>query len=183
MDHRAVTPAQRINATNQEVLKYVGGRISPKRQTPKLLWPREDKPQVFAAAWQSFDLTDFLTWRASGGLSRPTCTVTCKSTYLAHERRWDGRYFRALGRGVLADGAFARIGQTVADPGTLLGAGLAIDAAAALGLRTGGVIDARAGGIAAVGADGEPAACLAYVFGISSCTMTTTRRPVFVPGV
>ncbi|WOD15064.1 FGGY-family carbohydrate kinase [Paraburkholderia kirstenboschensis] len=34
-----------------------------------------------------------------------------------------------------------------------------------------------------MGAEGEPEACLAYVFGTSSCTMTTTREPVFVPGV
>ncbi|WP_159965183.1 FGGY-family carbohydrate kinase, partial [Caballeronia terrestris] len=31
--------------------------------------------------------------------------------------------------------------------------------------------------------EGEPESCLAYVFGTSSCTMTTTRSPVFVPGV
>ena len=188
MDHRAVTQAQRINATNHEVLKNVGGRISPELETPKLLWLLENKPKVFAAAWQFFDLTDFLTWRASVDLSRSTCTVTCKWTYLAHERRWDESYFRAVGLGVLADEGFARIGQTVVDPGTPLGAGLTAQAAAALGLRIGtpvatGVIDAHAGGIGTVGADGRAEACLAYVFGTSSCTMTTTRRPVFVPGV
>ena len=188
MDHRAVTQAQRINATDHDVLKYVGGRISPEMQTPKLLWLLENKPRVFAAAWQFFDLTDFLTWRASGDLSRSTCTVTCKWTYLAHERRWDESFFRTVGLGVLADEGFARTGQTVVDPGTPLGAGLTADAAAALGLRIGtpvaaGVIDAHAGGIATVGADGQPEACLAYVFGTSSCTMTTTRQPVFVPGV
>src|SRR5690606_27458988 len=46
-----------------------------------------------------------------------------------------------------------------------------------------GMIDAHAGGIGTVGADGDAESCLAYVFGTSSCTMTTTRRPVFVPGV
>ena len=188
MDHRAVTQAQRINATDHEVLKYVGGSISPEMQTPKLLWLLENKPRVFAAAWQFFDLTDFLTWRATGDLSRSTCTVTCKWTYLAHERRWDESFFRTVGLGVLADEGFARTGQTVVDPGTPLGAGLTADAAAALGLRIGtpvaaGVIDAHAGGIATVGADGQAEACLAYVFGTSSCTMTTTRQPVFVPGV
>lgn len=188
MDHRAVTQAQRINATDHEVLKYVGGRISPEMETPKLLWLLENKPEVFAAAWQFFDLTDFLTWRATGDLSRSTCTVTCKWTYLAHERRWDESYFRTVGLGVLADEAFARIGQTVVDPGTPLGAGLTAAAAAALGLQVGtpvatGVIDAHAGGIGTVGADGHAESRLAYVFGTSSCTMTTTRRPVFVPGV
>ncbi|MGF7132036.1 D-ribulokinase [Paraburkholderia sp. EB58] len=188
MDHRAVEQAERINATGHEVLKFVGGKISPEMETPKLLWLLENRPSVFEAAWQFFDLTDFLTWRATGDLSRSTCTVTCKWTYLAHERRWDESYFRTVGLGVLADEAFVRIGQTVVDAGTPLGSGLTASAAAELGLLAGtpvatGVIDAHAGGIGTVGADGEPEACLAYVFGTSSCTMTTTRSPVFVPGV
>lgn len=188
MDHRAVAQADRINATGHEVLRYVGGRISPEMETPKLLWLAENKPEVFAAAWQFLDLTDFLTWRASGDLSRSTCTVTCKWTYLAHEQRWDAGYFHAIGLGVLADEGFARIGQRVVAPGTALGRGLTTAAAAELGLQAGtavaaGVIDAHAGGIGTVGGDGDPFAVLAYVFGTSSCTMTSTREPVFVPGV
>jgi len=188
MDHRAVDQARRINETGHAVLRYVGGRISPEMETPKLLWLLENRPEVFASAWQFFDLTDFLTWRATGDLSRSTCTVTCKWTYLAHERRWDESYFRTVGLGVLADERFARIGQNVVDPGTRLGDGLTADAAHELGLLAGtpvaaGIIDAHAGGIGTVGGDGDPQACLAYVFGTSSCTMTTTARPVFVPGV
>ncbi|PYE24860.1 FGGY-family carbohydrate kinase [Paraburkholderia silvatlantica] len=188
MDHRAVEQAGRINATGHDVLRFVGGKISPEMETPKLLWLLENRPRVFAAAWQFFDLTDFLTWRATGDLARSTCTVTCKWTYLAHEQRWDESYFRTVGLGVLADEGFARIGQTIVEPGTPLGNGLTPEAAAQLGLRAGtavaaGVIDAHAGGIGTVGAQGQPEACLAYVFGTSSCTMTTTRDPVFVPGV
>ncbi|BAN26445.1 FGGY-family carbohydrate kinase [Caballeronia insecticola] len=188
MDHRAVEQAERINATGHAVLKYVGGRISPEMETPKLLWLLENRPQVFGAAWQFFDLTDFLTWRATGDLSRSVCTVTCKWTYLAHEKRWDDGYFRTIGLGALADEGFERIGQRVVEPGTRLGDGLTADAAAELGLVAGtpvgaGVIDAHAGGIGTVGAQGDPEACLAYVFGTSSCTMTTTAEPVFVPGV
>lgn len=188
MDHRAVAQAERINATGHAVLQYVGGTISPEMQTPKLLWLQEHRPQVFASAWQFLDLTDFLTWRSTGDLARSTCTVTCKWTYLAHEKRWDESYFRAVGLAALADEGFARIGRHVVEPGTPLGQGLSAEAAAALGLRAGtpvgaGLIDAHAGGIGTVGAKGDPAACLAYVFGTSSCTMTTTPRPVFVPGV
>ena len=188
MDHRALPQAERINATGHAVLKYVGGRISPEMETPKLLWLLENRPRVFEAAWQFLDLTDFLTWRASADLSRSTCTVTCKWTYLAHEKRWDESYFRSVGLGVLADEGFARIGMRVVEPGTPLGTGLTAESAAGLGLRAGtpvaaGVIDAHAGGIATVGAEGDATSCLAYVFGTSSCTMTTTRQAVFVPGV
>lgn len=188
MDHRAVDQAQRINAGAHDVLRYVGGVISPEMETPKLLWLKENRPQVFTAAWQFFDLTDYLTWRASGDLARSSCTVTCKWTYLAHENRWDADYFRAIGLKELADEGFARIGQSVVSAGTALGAGLGADAAAAFGLAVGtpvaaGLIDAHAGGIGTVGAVGEVVENLAYVFGTSSCTMTTTAAPVFVPGV
>ena len=159
MDHRAVNEVERINATNHDVLRYVGGRISPEMETPKLLWLKENRPDVFDAAWQFFDLADFLTWRATGDLARSTCTVTCKWTYLAHEKRWDASYFHAIGLGVLADEDFARIGQRVVEPGTPLGGGLTAQAAAELGLVAGtpvgaGMIDAHAGGIGTVGVDG-----------------------------
>ncbi len=188
MDHRALDQAERINARGHAVLDFVGGRISPEMETPKLLWLYENRRAVFDAAWQFFDLSDFLTWRATGELARSTCTLTCKWTYLAHERRWDESYFRGIGLGVLADEGFARIGREVVEPGTRLGQGLSAQAAAELGLPVGtpvaaGAIDAHAGGIGTVGAQHEPEACLAYVFGTSSCTMTTTREPVYVPGV
>lgn len=188
MDHRAVEQVERINALGHDVLRYVGGIISPEMETPKLLWLKENRPQVFDAAWQFFDLADFLTWRATDDLARSTCTVTCKWTYLAHEKRWDPGYFRGIGLGALADEDFARIGQRVVEPGTPLGSGLTARAAAELGLVAGtpvgaGMIDAHAGGIGTVGVDGPPENNLGYVFGTSSCTMTSTREPVFVPGV
>ncbi len=188
MDHRAVDQVERINAGGYDVLRYVGGIISPEMETPKLLWLKENRPQVFDAAWQFFDLADFLTWRSTGDLARSTCTVTCKWTYLAHEKRWDPGYFRGIGLGVLADEDFSRIGQRIVEPGTPLGNGLTERAAAELGLAVGtpvaaGMIDAHAGGIGTVGVDGPPENNLAYVFGTSSCTMTSTHEPVFVPGV
>ncbi|MDE3240140.1 MAG: FGGY-family carbohydrate kinase [Paracoccaceae bacterium] len=190
MDHRAVAQAERINAGGHDVLRYVGGRISPEMETPKLLWLKENRPETFDAAEHFFDLTDYLTWRATGDLARSICTVTCKWTYLAHEARWDGAYFRAIGLGVLADEQFLRIGRKIVEPGTAVGTGLSTESAVALGLRAGtpvaaGLIDAHAGGIGTVGGvPGQGAEdCMAYVFGTSSCTMTTTRDPVFVPGV
>jgi D-ribulokinase len=191
MDHRATDQARRINMTGHRVLDYVGGAISPEMETPKLLWLAENVPDTFAGAWQFFDLTDFLTWRSTGSLARSVCTVTCKWTYLAHEDRWDESYFRAIGLGTLADEAFERIGTTVVAGGSPVGAGLTPKAAADLGLRTGtpvaaGLIDAHAGGVGTVGARGGSGSVLsrmAYVFGTSACTMSTTSNRTFVPGV
>jgi D-ribulokinase len=191
MDHRATEQARRINNTGASVLNYVGGAISPEMETPKLLWLAETMPETFGGAWQFMDLADFLTWKATGSLARSTCTVTCKWTYIAHENRWDAGYFRTVGLGVLADEAFRRIGIEVVPGGTPLGSGLTSEAAAELGLEPGtpvaaGLIDAHAGGIGTVGARGNVGSVLtrmAYVFGTSACTMSTTKEPAFVQGV
>jgi D-ribulokinase len=191
MDHRSTEQAARINATGHSVLDYVGGTISPEMETPKLLWLKEHHPETYAAAWQFFDLADYLTWRATGSLARSICTLTCKWTYLGHENRWDPSYFDAIDLGDLAADGFTRIGTQVVPGGTALSDGLTPQAAADLGLRPGtavgaGLIDAHAGGIGTVGARGGEGGALsrmAYVFGTSACTMTSTSAPAFVPGV
>ncbi|ABV11842.1 hypothetical protein CKO_00688 [Citrobacter koseri ATCC BAA-895] len=188
MDHRATEQAERINASQHPVLNYVGGKISPEMETPKILWLKENRREVYENAWQFFDLADFLTWRATGDLARSICTVTCKWTWLAHENRWDPDYFRTIGLAELADDEFARIGQRIVPPGTPCGDGLTAQAAQEMGLPAGtpvavGLIDAHAGGIGTVGVEGGALNNMAYVFGTSSCTMTSTNDPVFVPGV
>ncbi|WP_312950566.1 FGGY-family carbohydrate kinase [Superficieibacter sp.] len=188
MDHRATAQAERINQTAHPVLQYVGGKISPEMETPKILWLKEHRRKIYDRAWQFFDLADFLTWRATGDLARSTCTVTCKWTYLAHEKRWDPDYFHTIGLQELADEDFARIGQRIREPGTPCGNGLTLEAADEMGLRVGtpvaiGMIDAHAGGIGTAGVDRGALHNMAWVFGTSACTMMSTGKPVFVPGV
>lgn len=190
MDHRAAGEAAEINAGNHAVLRYVGGRISPEMETPKLLWLKRNLPQSFAAAGHFFDLADYLTWRSTGALDRSVCTVTCKWTYLAHEKRWDERYFRDIGLGGLADEGFSRIGTEIVDPGTALAEGLTESAARDLGLQSGmavgaALIDAHAGGVGTLGGENQTdlRKRLAYIFGTSACSMASSDAPVFVDGV
>ncbi len=195
MDHRAGAEAGRINAGSHEVLRYVGGRISLEMQTPKLLWLRENRPEAWSRAALFFDLPDWLTWRATGSTTRSLCSTVCKWTYLGHEQRWDEAYFREIGLNDLADEGFRRIGTDIRPMGEAIGA-LSADAAAALGLPQGipvgaSAIDAHAGGIGTIGAalDGGPPddagllRRLALVGGTSSCHMTVSAEPRFVPGV
>jgi D-ribulokinase len=194
MDHRAIAQADRINETGDEVLHYVGGIISPEMETPKLLWLKEHLPATYHGAGHFFDLADYLTYRATGITTRSMCTLTCKWTYLAHERRWSRRYFERIGLGELLADNCEKIGGEIAEPGVALGDGLLPESAAALGLLPGtpvgaALIDAHTGGIGTVGAegaDGEPVNVLdrlAYIMGTSACIMATTETPRFVPGV
>ena len=80
------------------MLDYLGGVMSPEMATPKLMWLKRHLPDSWNEAGYLFDLTDFLTWRASGSLARSQCTLTCKWTYLAHEKTgWQQDFFEAVG--------------------------------------------------------------------------------------
>jgi D-ribulokinase len=193
MDHRAIAEASR-NETADEVLRYVGGVISPEMETPKLLWLKQHLPASYHRAGHFFDLADYLTYRATGATTRSMCTLTCKWTYIAHERRWSSRYFERIGLPELVADSCERIGSDIVEPGTALGRGLGPDGAAALGLLPGtpvgaSLIDAHAGGVGTVGGQGADGAAvdvlerLAYIVGTSACIMATTATPRFVPGV
>lgn len=190
MDHRAIRDAEEINATQHPVLQYVGGRISPEMQTPKLRWLKRELPDTWRRTRHWFDLPDFLTWRATGSHDRSLCSTVCKWTYLGHERRWDASYFQAIGLGDLAEEHFARLGMTVRAPGERVGA-LTQDAARELGLAPGtpvatSLIDAHAGALGTLGAAGSDiplAQRLAVIAGTSACHLAVTDEALPVPGV
>jgi D-ribulokinase len=194
MDHRATAEARLVNDTQDGVLRYVGGSISPEMEIPKILWLKRHLPSSYDAAGHFFDLADYLSFRATGSGARSMCTVTCKWNYLAHERRWSEGYFERIGLGDFATDGYARIGSEIVAPGTQLGRGLTRQAASEFGLLEGtpvgaSLIDAHAGGVGTIGgrtASGESVdACsrLAYIMGTSACIMATTTKPCFVPGV
>ncbi len=203
MDHRAIAEAEEINAQGFSVLKYVGGRISPEMETPKLLWLKRHLPQSWKRARYFFDLADWLSWRCTGDDARSLCTTVCKWTYLGHEaargdslKGWDADYFQAIGLGDLVDEGFKRIGTRILPMGTPLGNGLTVKAAEELGLPAGcavgvGIIDAHAGGLGMLGAplggsvpsEEDFDRRLALIGGTSTCHMAVSREPRFIPGI
>lgn len=194
MDHRAAGQAERINSKPHHVLSYVGGRISPEMQMPKLLWLKENNRPTFDAAEHFFDLADYLTYRATGETTRSLCTVTCKWTYLGHERRWDADFLAAIDLAELADHDFARIGTRVGEIGQPIARGLLPEAAKDLGLLAGtpvglSAIDAHAGGIGTIAAPSgnigrdDLRSRLALIMGTSACAMTVSEQPIYVDGV
>ena len=186
----------RINATPHEVLRYVGGGVSPEMETPKLLWLKETAPRAWTRAKRFLDLPDFLVYRATGNDVRSLCTTVCKWTYLAHDGRDGTRsFFRSIGLGDLADEGFARIGTNVRPMGERAGM-LTDEAARELGLVAGdagrGRDHRRARGRPGPPRDrrstgGAPARTssderLALIGGTSTCHMAVSREPRFIPG-
>ncbi|MBS1053442.1 FGGY-family carbohydrate kinase [Gluconobacter kondonii] len=194
-DHRAIEEAQDINRGGHDVLRYVGGTISLEMETPKLLWLKRHLPHIYDQAAHFFDLPDFLTWRATGSLSRSACSTACKWTYLAHENRWDEGYFQSVGLGDLASDNFSRIGNDVRPLGGTLDSGLSAQAASEMGLTPGipvgvSAIDAHAGGIGLFGlntegslSDEQLERSISLICGTSSCHMAVSKEARFVSGV
>ena len=196
-DHRATAEAEAINASRHRLLRHVGGAVSPEMEMPKLAWLKRHRPRTYGAARRFFDLADYLTYRAAGGVAcgelRSACTTVCKWNFDATARDWAADFLTVCD---LADLGTDRIGgaDSVRDVGTSVPGGVGTRAAIALGLLGGtplgvGIIDAHAGGVGCLGADLPDcadvplAARLALIAGTSSCHMASSAVPVFVPGV
>ncbi|MCS6861946.1 MAG: FGGY-family carbohydrate kinase [Abditibacteriales bacterium] len=197
MDHRAIGIADEINAQGHDVLKYVGGKISPEMEPPKLKWIKQNLPDTWRNVGKFFDLADFMVYQSSGVDVRSLCTVVCKWGYLGHEGefgRWDRSFYEQIGLADLFDGG--KVTDDVRPMGTFAG-NLTPATARHLGLHEGvavgvGIIDAHAGGVGVLGAvwegeDGTPLekleTALALIGGTSSCHMAVSREPRFIPGV
>jgi FGGY-family pentulose kinase len=194
MDHRAVRESEEINNRNHEVLKYVGGKISPEMEPPKLMWLKKNLVETWKRAVKFMDLADYLVFRASGNDHRSLCTTVCKWTYLGHESGGGGyspSFFRENDLEDLFDNN--RVPLSAHPIGDCAGE-LTKDAASELGLVAGvavgvGIIDAHAGGIGSLGAalnistaDSLDQA-IALIGGTSSCHMAVSESPRFISGV
>lgn len=190
MDHRAIEQADRINATKNKVLRYVGGKISPEMEPPKLLWIIENLKNTWKNSARFLDLADFMTYRSTGVDVRSLCTTVCKWTYLGHEASWDKGFFESLGMGSLLN----KIGSDIQPMGNCIGH-LTPKSAKELGLTSKtkvavGIIDAHAGGLGVMGIgfnsvprQSSLEQILALVGGTSSCHMAVSRKPKYIPGI
>lgn len=196
MDHRAIKEANFINQTGHRVLNYVGGKISPEQQPPKLKWIKENLSETWARAGKFMDLADFMVFRATGQDRRSLCTNVCKWTYLGHEGKkgsWDYTFFEMIGLDDLFEEG--KVPKLVYPVGSFAGI-LTKKSARELGLRAGvkvgvGIIDAHAGGIGLLGHCAKLGLkdrnqwnkALALIGGTSTCHMATSSEPRFIPGV
>ncbi|EKV15894.1 FGGY-family carbohydrate kinase, putative [Penicillium digitatum] len=166
LDHRPVEEAAKINASNHNLLRYVGGKMSVEMEIPKVLWLKNHMPKELFDKCKFYDLADALTHIATGNEKRSFCSVVCKQGYVpvgvdGSVKGWQKEFLQGIGLGDLTEDNFKRMGGVDGVNGDYLSAGelvgtLCKKAAAELGLPVGiaigsGVIDAYAGWIGTVG--------------------------------
>ncbi|TID30337.1 hypothetical protein CANINC_001039 [Pichia inconspicua] len=164
MDHRAELETNEINNSNDESLKFVGGKMSIEMELPKIKWLKNHMPKNKFNSTKFYDLVDFLTMKATGNETRSFCSVVCKQGYIpqgiTNRNGWSFDFFQKIGLEELAENNFERIGGLDGINGKYLTAGETIGplsnfAAKSLGLTTdcyvgSGVIDAYSGWIGTV---------------------------------
>ncbi|XP_055603565.1 FGGY carbohydrate kinase domain-containing protein [Uranotaenia lowii] len=195
MDHRAQAEADFINSTKHDLLNYVGGTVSLEMECPKLLWLKNNMKQTWSKAGAFFDLPDFLTYKATGSMTRSICSTVCKWNFDAVKNSWSTSFLKAVDLMELANDNFKLIGETLGNPGNRIAQGLSQEAADAMGLKIGtavaiSMIDAHAGALALLGCRSSHTnlpesltSKMAIICGTSSCHMTLTEAPIMAPGI
>jgi len=203
LDHRAGAEAARCTATGHRLLAASGGVMSPEMAVPKAMWLKARRPRTWQRLGDLFDLSDFLSYRASGSRARSRCTLAAKWTHLPQEDpAWAEDFFAAVDLADLRERA--GLPERAAAVGTDLGP-LTAAAAEELGLTTrcrvgAGMVDAHAGALGVLGpglrgpgagsggrSGEEPAGGeggdLALIAGTSSCLAGFSREPIAGRGI
>lgn len=115
LDHRPEEETKKINATNHNLLRYVGGTMSIEMEIPKVLWLKNNMPKELFDRCKFFDLADALTHMATGNESRSFCSVVCKQGYVpvgvdGSVKGWQGDFLTEIGLEDLCEDNFRRLG-------------------------------------------------------------------------
>jgi ribulokinase len=96
MDIRATKQADRINATKHRVLDYCGGAVSPEWAIPKVLWLKEEKPEIYEKSYKIVEQQDYFNHKLTGNWVVSQVNAVCKWNYIAGEG-YDEDYLNQVG--------------------------------------------------------------------------------------
>lgn len=115
LDHRPVEETDKINATDHNLLRYVGGKMSIEMEIPKVLWLKNHMPKELFDKCKFYDLTDALTHMATGNETRSFCSVVCKQGFVpvgvdGSVKGWQEDFLKEIGLEDLCEDNFKRMG-------------------------------------------------------------------------
>ena len=115
LDHRPVKETDVVNATEHNLLRYVGGRMSIEMEIPKVLWLKNNMPKEHFDQCKFYDLPDALTHIATGSDKRSFCSAVCKQGYVpvgvdGSVKGWQEDFLSEIGLEELTEDNFKRMG-------------------------------------------------------------------------
>jgi FGGY-family pentulose kinase len=176
MDVRAADQAKRIQETGHPALKYSGfGAVSAEWGLPKVLWLKENEPEIYDRAARICDCTDWLTNRLTGEWAG---SVDIASSKYFHDRD-QGGFPESLFQAVGIEDLLEKYPQNLLDLGVVVG-GLRKDVAEELDLKPDipvaqGGVDAHMG---ALGLGVVEPGKLALITGSSHVMIGQSAKPI-----
>lgn len=149
MDVRATDQAARIFATGHPALRYSLAGVNAEWMPPKMLWIKENEPELYRAADVVIEYTDWIAYKLTGRFTLNISTINHRWFYHTPSGGWQHDFLETIGLGDLAP----KFPQEILRIGELVGP-LSKEAAAALGL-TPGIAVAAGGADAFIGLLGQ----------------------------
>lgn len=97
MDTRAKEEIEIINKTGHPVLDYCGKEVSVEWMTPKTLWIKRNKRDIYDKAYKIVEQLDWLNFKLSGEYVASMCNATCKWNYAKSMGGFDDDFFTQIG--------------------------------------------------------------------------------------
>ena len=97
MDNRAVIQCERINKTAHDILKYCGGEVSVEWLVPKMMWIRDNEPELFEKADRIVEAQDFINYHLTGNWVASVSQAVCKSNYVEEKGGYNADFFETIG--------------------------------------------------------------------------------------
>lgn len=115
LDHRPMAETEKINATEHNLLRYLGGKMNVEMEIPKVLWLKNNMPPELFARCKFYDLADALTHIATGSETRSFCSTVCKQGFVpvgvdGSVKGWQEDFLVKIGLGDLVEDNFKRMG-------------------------------------------------------------------------
>jgi FGGY-family pentulose kinase len=176
MDVRAHEQAERVTATGDFILRFVGNIESPEWMIPKAMWIKENEPQVYDRADRIVESIDWLNYKVTGRWVSCLNNVTCKWNYATPEAGWSPNLLRELEMEDLLDKWPSEVLPVSEVIGPLLPSVAERMGLSSRTVLVQGAIDAYAG---MIGLNSLRPGRLALITGSSTCHLAASKEALF----
>lgn len=103
MDVRATEQAQRIFNTGHPALRYSLAGLSAEWMPPKMLWFKENEPNLWDATDTIIEYTDWMAYKLTGRFTLNINTICHRWFYHTPSGGWNHDFFETIGLGGIVD--------------------------------------------------------------------------------